>query len=99
MLRRSYWLLLAAAMTGAPMVASLAQQNNPAGNLGSNRSETAAPGTADNKAVSGMNTGDAGSRTTATGNYGGSSMNTSPSGTAGRTVAPSTTSQASPSSK
>jgi hypothetical protein len=53
-------LLLSAALMAAPLAGAIAQQNNPAGNYGSNRSATAAPGTADSKPMSGMNTGDAG---------------------------------------
>ena len=49
------FLFVAAALAVAPVAAAVAQ-SNPTGNLGSNQSVTAAPGTADNKAASGMNT-------------------------------------------
>jgi hypothetical protein len=51
-------LVLAVVLAGAPLTSVLAQ-GNPAGNMGSNTSITATPGTADNKALSGMNTADA----------------------------------------
>src|SRR4051794_38867404 len=85
--------LLAAGLIAAPLAGAIAQQNNPTGNLGSNRSATAAPGTADSKAASGLNTGDAGSRSTTANSYGGpaSTNNTTP-GATGHTVVPGTTS-------
>src|ERR1700735_180424 len=52
--------MLAAVLVAAPLSTVFAQQNNPAGNMGSNTSITATPGTADNKALSGMNTADSG---------------------------------------
>jgi hypothetical protein len=74
----------------------MAQSNNPTGNQGSNSSVTASPGTADNGAVSGMHTGDAGATRTTTSNYGGSAMNPTAPGATGQTVVPgSTSSQAS----
>jgi hypothetical protein len=88
--------LLATTLMAAPLATALAQPNNPTGNMGSNNSVTASPGTADSKAVSGMNTGDAGSHSTATGNYSGSAANPTNPGATGRTVVPgSTSSQAS----
>jgi hypothetical protein len=77
-------LLVSAAIAVAPLAAGMAQQNNPAGNYGSNRSETATPGTADSKAASGMNTGDVNSKSTYPGTMSGGTM---PGGT-GRTVVP-----------
>jgi hypothetical protein len=50
-------LVLAVSLVAIPLVGALAQ-NNPTGNLGSNKSVTASPGTADNKAASGIDTGD-----------------------------------------
>jgi hypothetical protein len=92
MFLKSSSLLLAAALMAAPMTVAMAQQNNPAGNLGSNRSVTASPGTADSKAASGMNTGDSTANTTGTGNYGSSAMNKTAPGATGQTVVPGTTS-------
>jgi hypothetical protein len=60
MISMSRSLLLSAALMAAPLAGAIAQQTNPAGNYGSNKSATAAPGTADSKSMSGMNTGDAG---------------------------------------
>jgi hypothetical protein len=92
MFSRSHTLLLAAALMAAPMATAMAQQNNPTGNMGSNRSVTASPGTADSKAASGMTTGDVGSKATGGSNYGGSAMNSTTPGATGRTVVPGTTS-------
>lgn len=95
MVSKSYSLLLAAALMAAPMAVAMAQQN-PTGNMGSNRSAAASPGTADDRAVSGMNTGDVGTRGTGTSNYSSSAMNSTAPGATGRTVVPgSTSSQAS----
>lgn len=88
--------LLASTLLIAPVATAMAQQNNPTGNMGSNRSVTAAPGTADSKAASGMSTGDVGTHATGTSNYGGSAMNSTTPGATGKTVVPgSTSSQAS----
>jgi hypothetical protein len=92
MLNKMHSLLLASILVAAPLVAAMAQQNNPTGNLGSNRSSTATPGTADSKAASGMNTGDVGSTGKGTSNYGGSAMSTTAPGATGRTVVPGSTS-------
>ncbi len=75
MFSKSSFLLLATALMAAPIASTMAQQNNPTGNLGSNRSATAAPGTADTKAAPGMNTADVGANKTPRGNYSGSPMN------------------------
>jgi hypothetical protein len=88
MFSKSRSLLLAATMLAAPMATAMAQQNNPAGNMGSNRSVTASPGTADSKAVSGMNTADAGSQSTAGANYNPSAANPYKPGATGTTVVP-----------
>lgn len=88
MFRYARPLVFAAALSAAPFVVAQAQQNNPAGNLGSNRSMTAAPGTADSQAASGMHTADTKGHSNA---YGGASMNkTSPRtpGATGTTVVP-----------
>lgn len=100
MLLKTRPLLLAATLIAVPMAASIAQQNNPAGNLGSNKSVTATPSTTqDSKSNPGMNTGDAGSHATATGNYSGTAMSRSVPGATGHSVVPGTTSsQASASS-
>jgi hypothetical protein len=96
MFSKSGTILLAAGLIAVPLGIAVAQQNNPTGNLGSNRSITASPGTADNKAASGTNTGDVGSRNTGTSNYSGSAANTTTPGATGRTIVPgSTSSQAS----
>jgi hypothetical protein len=98
MLLNTRSLLLAAGLLAASGATAMAQHNNPAGNQGSNSSVTATPGTADNKSMSGMNTGDVGSRSAA-GNYSSSAMNTTTPGATGRTVVPgSTSSQAGASS-
>ena len=80
--------ILAAGSMAIPMVAAVAQQNNPAGNLGSNRSSTAAPGTADSKAASGMTTGDVSSSHTATSGSSGAALNSTTPGATGHTVVP-----------
>ncbi|MEA2740233.1 MAG: hypothetical protein QOH05_3540 [Acetobacteraceae bacterium] len=99
MFSKSRSLLLAATLMAAPLATAMAQQNNPAGNMGSNNSVTATPGTADSKSMSGMNTGDAGSRGAAMSNYGGSSTNNTAAGSTGHAVVPgSTSSQADASS-
>lgn len=51
------FLALAASLAAIPFAAALAQ-SNPTGNLGSNTSATASPGTADDKAASGLHTAD-----------------------------------------
>jgi hypothetical protein len=89
---KSRSLLLAATLLAAPMATAMAQQNNPTGNMGSNRSVTASPGTADNKAASGMSTGDAGTHATGTSNYGSSAMSSTTPGATGKTVVPGSTS-------
>ncbi len=58
MLRTLQNLILTASLTAVPAAGVLAQ-SNPTGNLGSNKSITAAPGTADDNAISGLNSGDA----------------------------------------
>jgi hypothetical protein len=58
MLAEKRSLILATALLITPLVPAFAQQNNPTGNLGSNRSVTAAPGTADSQAASGVRSGD-----------------------------------------
>jgi hypothetical protein len=92
MFSKSRSLLLATVLMAVPMTAAVAQQNNPTGNMGSNRSVTASPGTADSKAASGLNTGDVGSHNTGASNYGGSAMNSTTPGATGRTVVPGSTS-------
>jgi hypothetical protein len=84
---KSRWLLLAATLMTVPMTNAMAQQNNPAGNMGSNRSVTATPGTADSRAGSGMNTADMGSHGTTTSNYAPSMNNPTP-GETGHSVVP-----------
>jgi hypothetical protein len=96
---KSRSLLLATTLLIAPVATSMAQQNNPPGNMGSNRSVTAAPGTADNKAVSGMETGDNRGRSTGASNYGGSAMNSTTPGATGKTVVPGSTSSQADSSR
>ena len=97
MFLKSRSLLLAASLVAVPLATAMAQQNNPTGNMGSNRSVTASPGTADSKAASGVNTGDmSGSHNTGASNYGGSGMSSTTPGATGKTVVPgSTSSQAS----
>ena len=90
MVSQSRAILLAAGLFVAPLVPALAQQNYPAGNLGSNKSITAAPGTADSHAASGMNTGD--SHGTVTRPYGTTAMNPYAPGATGQSVVRGTTS-------
>ena len=87
MLSKTTPISVAVALAATPVAGAYAQQNNPAGNLGSNRSSTATPGTADNSAASGMRTGDVRPSARGTSNSGGSSMASQPGGT-GRTVVP-----------
>jgi hypothetical protein len=102
MIMSSRTLLVAAGLMAMPLAApmtALAQQNNPTGNLGSNRSATASPGTADSKAASGMNTGDVGSKGAGANSYGGAATNPTTPGATGQAVVPgSTSSQANASS-
>ena len=98
MVSKSRSLLLAAALMAAPLATAMAQQNNPSGNLGSNHSATASPGTADNKGAPGVSTADMGSRGTTTSNYAPSMNNTSPGATGHKVVPGSTSSQAGSSS-
>lgn len=89
MLIRCASFAFAAALCAAPV--AMAQQNNPAGNLGSNRSTTAAPGTADNHSASGVNTGDvhSGSSTySGSGMSSGSTTSSTTPGATGHTVVP-----------
>jgi hypothetical protein len=96
MLNKSRSFLLAAALLAAPVATAMAQQNNPAGNLGSNRSATATPGTADNSAASTMTTGDAGAHGPSANTHGGAATNHNVPGATGHTVVPgSNSSQAS----
>nr|WP_294501251.1 hypothetical protein [uncultured Rhodopila sp.] len=95
MLTISRSLLLSAALLSASLTGAMAQGTNPAGNYGSNRSMTAAPGTADSTTKSGMNTGDVHSRGSMESYSGARSDPRTPGGT-GRTVVPgSSSSQAS----
>jgi hypothetical protein len=87
-------LLLAATLMAAPMAGAMAQQNNPTGNMGSNRSVTATPGTADSTAGPGMNTADMGSHGTTTSNYAPSMNNPMPGETGHSVVQGSGSSQA-----
>jgi hypothetical protein len=89
MFSKSRSLLLAATMLAAPMATAMAQ-TNPAGNMGSNRSVTASPGTADSKAVSGMNTGDVGAHSTTGTTYNPTAANPYTPGGTGTTVVPGT---------
>ncbi len=66
---------LAGSLLAAPL--ALSQTQNPAGNMGSNRSMTASPGTQDN-AASGMNSSDVGKPDAAGGNYSGSGLSSHP---------------------
>jgi hypothetical protein len=96
MFLKSGTILLTAGLIAVTLGIAVAQQNNPTGNQGSNRSITATPGTADNSPGSATGTGSAGSRNTGTSNYGGSAANTTTPGATGRTIVPgSTSSQAS----
>ncbi len=91
MLFKSGSLLLAAGLMGAPFATAMAQ-TNPTGNLGSNRSVTASPGTADSRSASKLTTGDSTSRGTMTNTYGGASTSNTTPGATGRTVVPGTNS-------
>jgi hypothetical protein len=87
--------LLSAVLFAAPLTGAMAQDSNPTGNYGSNRSMTASPRTADNKTQSGMNTGDAHAGGSM-GSYSGSASNPRTPGGTGRSVVPgSNSSQAS----
>jgi hypothetical protein len=88
MLSKSRSFLFAATLIATPLAIAMAQQNNPAGNFGSNRSATAPPGTADSAAASTMNTGDNGARRTTTDPYDGTATNRTTPGATGRTVVP-----------
>jgi hypothetical protein len=90
MLSTSRSLLLAAGLMAVPLATAVAQPN-PTGNLGSNRSVTATPGTADSHAASGLNTADGGARDT-TNTYGGAAKNSTAPGATGRTIVPGTNS-------
>ncbi len=79
-------LLLAASLIAAPLGVALAQ-TNPTGNLGSNKSSTAAPRTADSTKASGLNTADPGLHHPTTGTYG-AAANPHKPGATGRTVVP-----------
>lgn len=93
MLFKSRSILLAVALMAAPLATAMAQGNNPTANLGSNKSVTAAPGTADSKAASTMHTGDKAARgTMGTSTGGAASMNNTTPGATGHTVVPGTTS-------
>ncbi len=70
-------IVMAGALLAGPMAPALAQTQNPAGNMGSNRSMTASPGTQDN-AASGMNSNDMNNPGSAGGNYAGSSLSSHP---------------------
>jgi hypothetical protein len=87
-------LLLAATLMAAPVANAMAQQNNPAGNMGSNGSVTASPSTADSRPASGMNTADMGSHGTTTSNYAPSMNNPTPGETGHSVVQGSGSSQA-----
>jgi hypothetical protein len=81
MVSKSRLILLAASLIALPFGIAVAQQNNPAGNMGSNNSATASPGTADRNP--GMNKGPS-PRPAA--------RNTNTPGGTGRTVVPGSTS-------
>ncbi len=87
MISTSRSLLLSVALLAAPLTGAMAQNGNPAGNYGSNRSMTAAPGTADNSAHSGMNTGDEPSRGTMS-SYPGTASDPRKPGATSRIVVP-----------
>jgi hypothetical protein len=80
-------LLLAATLLAAPLTVATAQDSNPTGNYGSNRSATSAPGTADSQSASKLRTGDVPSRAGTGGFMGSASKSTTPGGT-GRAVVP-----------
>jgi hypothetical protein len=84
MLRNS---MLAAAIFAVPLAAS-AQSNNPTANLGSNKSVTAAPQTADSQSST-MRTGDANATPPA---HSTAAQNPHIAGATGKTVVPGTTS-------
>jgi hypothetical protein len=92
MFSKSRSLLMAATLMAVPLATAVAQQNNPAGNMGSNRSVTASPGTADNSAASRMTTGDHSARGTMTNSYGGPTTSNAVPGATGHTVVPGTNS-------
>ncbi len=77
------FLILATSLVAMPLVGALAQ-SNPTGNYGTNKTMTAAPGTADNNAASGLSTADANAKppgaSSPAGNYA--------PGSTGRTVVP-----------
>jgi hypothetical protein len=83
-------LLLAASLIAVPLTATMAQQNNPIGNMGSNNSVTATP-TTGGSPPPGVTTTDTGARGTA-GNYSGSAMNSTTPGATGHTIVPGSTS-------
>jgi hypothetical protein len=83
-------LLTASFFLASPLVTAMAQSNNPTGNLGSNNSVTASPGTADSKPLSGMNTG--GSSPSGAVNQSSAAMNSNTPGGTGTTVVPGSTS-------
>jgi hypothetical protein len=84
--------IVAAALVVVPAVGALAQPGDATNNYGNNRSVTAAPGTADNQAASGMHTGDVGPTgsysPTGTTSRSSSSANPQRSGATGQTVVP-----------
>jgi hypothetical protein len=80
--------LLAASIMAIPLAGALAQ-SNPTGNLGSNQSTTASPGTADNKAASGLNTADVNAKPPIPP---AGAMNSTTPGATGTTVVPGSTS-------
>jgi hypothetical protein len=90
MIAISRTLLLSVALTAAPLVAAMAQANNPAGNYDSDRSATPTPGTADNGGRFGMNTGNAGT-SGAPGAAGAAASATMPGNSGHTLVAPSQT--------
>jgi hypothetical protein len=75
-------ILLAGALLTAPLAVAMAQTESPTGNMGSNRSATASPGTADG---SGMSTGDVSSKPR---RPIGSAMSSTTPGATGQTVVP-----------
>jgi hypothetical protein len=85
MVSKSRSILLATGLMAFYSAAAIAQSNNPAGNMGSNNSATASPGTADSKPARGMNTGDAGSAPVARSN---AATNSNAPGGTGTTVVP-----------
>ena len=85
---QSRTLILAASLFAVPLAGAMAQ-SNPAGNYGSNKSMTAAPGTADSKAASGLSTADSATRPPA---MTPGAMNPYKPGATGNTVVPGTNS-------